>query len=140
MTAPVLSICIFFKLIAQVLAYKIDFNSTRMHASPCHDNLAAETFRGEAVMAHASRCAGEISLQPDSVGGRGCISDSGCAALHIGNNFVHAGNDDNVGRSLNQTGDTVAVAVDIDQLTAQGDGVGAHEKIVGKNGSGVNLP
>ena len=89
-----------------------------MHTAPCHDDLAAETFRGKAVVAYARRRAGEIPLQPDRVGGGGCVSHSGNAAFHVGDYFIHARHNDHVGRSLNQTGDTVAVAVNIDQFTA----------------------
>ena len=110
-------------LVSKLLAYKIDFDPAGMHTPPRHDNLTAEALRGKAVVADTRRCAGEIPLQTDCVGGRGHGPDSGDTAFCVGNNLIHASYYDNVGRTLNQTGDTVAVAVDIDQLTAQGDGV-----------------
>ncbi len=91
-------------------------------------------------MADTCRCAGQLTSQPDCVGRGGCISDSADGAFYIGYNLIHAGHHNNVRRPLDQTGDAVAVAVDIDELAVQCDRVSAHEEVVGENGSRVNLP
>jgi len=110
-----------------------------MHTPSRHDNLTAETLGRKAVVADACRSAGQIPFQTDRVGGRRRISDSGNAALRVGNNFIHACHNDNVGGALNQAGNPIAVAVNIDELTVQSDGIGTHKIIVGENRSAVDL-
>ena len=106
-------------LIAQLLADKIYLNPARMHAASCHYDLTAETFGAVAVVADARCRTGEIAAKTDGVGRAGSISDSGDAAVHIRDNFIHTGHNDDMGGALNQTGDAVAVAVDIDELAVQ---------------------
>lgn len=59
---------------------------------------------------------GKISVQTYGVRGGSHIADSGNAAFHIGDNFIHADDEDHVARALDQACDAVAVAVDVDQF------------------------
>ena len=51
--------------------------------------------------------------------------------VEIAGHFVHAGYDEDVFRTVNQSGYAVAVAVDIHELAVFSDGIGTHEKSVG---------
>ena len=67
-------------------------------------------------MAYAGCGTGEIAVQPDGIGGRSKIADPCNAAFDIRNNLVHANHQNDMTRSLDQTGYTISVAVNIDQF------------------------
>ena len=57
---------------------------------------------------------GEAAFQTDCVGRRGHIAYSGNAFWNTGNYLIHTGYDNYVAGPLNQTGNTVAVAVHVE--------------------------
>ncbi len=60
--------------------------------------------------------AGNVSVKAYGIGGRGHVAYSGNAAFYISDNFIHAHYEDDMAWSLNQTCNTVSVAVNIDQF------------------------
>ena len=126
-------------LVSQFFTHQIYLDTAGVHTASCHDDLVAEAFRGETIVADAGLGTGEFAVQTDRVGGRSHIADSGYAALYIGGDLIHTGNDDNMGRTLDQAGNAVTVAVDIDEFSACCDSVRAHKIVIGKNCSCVDL-
>ena len=127
-------------LITKLLTNQIYLDSARMHAASCHYDLTAEALRAETVMADAGCRAGKIAAQTNGIGRAGCIPYSADTALHIGNDLVHAGYNDHVGRSLDQAGNPIAVSVDVNKFAVQSNRVGAHKEVIGENSSCIDLP
>ena len=80
----------------------------------CNDNLTAHTVRRIAV-ATMSDCATRSSCSETSGICRGSdVSDAGNSGFYICDYFVHPDNEDDVLRTVNETGNAVTVTVDID--------------------------
>ena len=61
--------------------------------------------------------------------GRSCKTpDAGNAGWNICDNLIHSGEDDDRLRSVDQTGKTISVSVDIDQFSIDRNGIGTHKE------------
>ena len=101
--------------------------------------LTADTVGGQTVTAAACNCTGSVFAQTDGVRGRGNISGSVKTLLHSGNHLVHTCHYDDMIRSENERGYSVAEAVDVYQLTVEGDSVGAHKEVVRLKGKSIEF-
>lgn len=111
-----------------------------MAASSGDHHLIADALGRKAVAASSGMETGCVFIKTLGVCRSGDIADSCIAGFHIADNFIHSGNDDNMFGSMDQTGNTVTVTVNVDQFTVHGNGVCTHEIIIGKNGFYIKLP
>lgn len=104
-----------------------DMDAVRYAASARDDRLTAHAVGREAVVAEAGQSAWCLSVQADAVCRSGDAAEPAQGIVYSGHQFVHAGDDHDLIRSVDHRCDAVAVAVDVDQLTVRCDGVGTHE-------------
>ena len=101
--------------------------------------MAADTVWRKAISAFSGVEAGGIFGKPLGIGGRGNVLDPFVTGGNIGNQFIHACDNDHIAWALDEAGDAVAIAVNIDQLALQCDGIGTHEVVISKDRPGKEL-
>ena len=97
----------------QFFAHHHDCDSSRMTGTACDDYLTADGFGTLAVGAQAGSCAGRFQAETHTVGRSGSRLDAIHRFLDGFDCFIHSGNDDDMCRSIDQTGDAVAIAVNV---------------------------
>lgn len=125
--------------IAQLFSYEKYLDPSRNSASSCNNSMAADTVWRKAISAFPGVEAGGIFGKPLGIGGRGNVLDPFVTGGNIGNQFIHACDNDHIAWALDEAGDAVAIAVNIDQLALQCDGIGAHEVVISKDRPGKEL-
>ena len=116
-----------------LFSYQYHGNPSGLHRPAGDHGLAADTVITLAVSTETCDRAGGFGTYPDAVR-RSCnIPYPADAILQIGDYFVHAGDDQYVGRAVYETGNPIADTIYIDQLPLFGDCVGTHKEIVGCN-------
>ena len=76
--------------------------------------MAADTVWRKAISAFPGVKAGGIFGKPLGIGGRGNVLDPFVTGGNIGNQFIHACDNDHIAWALDEAGDAVAIAVNID--------------------------
>ena len=107
--------------------------TSRLPGTSGNDSLAADTVIALAVSAETCDRAGGFGTNPDTVGRSSNVPHPADAIFQTGNYFVHACDDQYVGRAVYETGNPVADTIYVDQFPFSGDGVGTHKEIVGCN-------
>lgn len=127
-------------LIAKVFVDEKYLNSARMQRTARNDRMTADTVGRETVRAASGCRTGGLPVQTLDIWRRSDIACTSDGIFEGDGNFIAADDQAYMRRTLYKTGDTVSVAIDIDQLSVHGDGVGTHKIIVSHNGAGVQFP
>ncbi len=114
-------------LISERFSDKQHLNPANNAAAPCNHRLAANTVVAKAVPALSSSRAWCLFVQPDAVWRRSKIAYPLDGVFHSRRDFVHAGNDNYLVRPIDQCGNPVAVAVDIDKVSIERNRVCTHK-------------
>ena len=89
-------------------------------------NLGAETFGRKTICTYSGFSAGCIRTEADGIWRGGNIMHPVKSLIHGFCYFVHAHNQNDMGRAEREGGDPVSGAIDVYQLSVQSDGVAAH--------------
>ena len=92
-----------------------------------HQVAAYGVARGQAVAAFACDGARRVLAEADAVRRAGVALDPCIGCVHVCCDLVGADDVDDLVRSPDDRGDSVAGAVDVDDLAFKGDGVGAGQ-------------
>ena len=90
----------------------------------------ANTRRSLTVHAHSGNRAGVGTIQPFVIDWSGNGFDALHGCIQVGNDFIHADNDNYFFRPKTHGGHPVSRTIGIDQLSVKGDSIGAGKKNV----------
>ena len=102
-------------------------------------DVVADALGGVAVVADTVGLTGCIDVKTGRIDGRSSASSTGEGCLYGLGDLVDADDEDDLLRAPDDGGDTVAVAVDVDDDAVFGDGIGAGEIDIGGEGTDVHL-
>ena len=108
---------------SQLLATENHDDSSLNPRSARDFDLAADGFRGIAVSTDSGLSAWSVYVYADSVWRGGQSADPADCVFHICTHFIHAGQDNDVGRAERETGYAIASAVNVYQVPVDGKSV-----------------
>ena len=97
-----------------------------------HHHVAAHAALGVAVRAGAGVLAGGVRMQAHGVRRAGHRMHALDARVHVGHHLVHARQHNHLLRPEQKARQAVRIAIDVDQLAVERDGVRAHKERVGR--------
>lgn len=114
-------------LVAERFSYEDYMDTVGCVASAGDDSVAAHALRREAVVAEAGCCTGGLLVQADAIGGGCDVAHPFDGVFHRRHKFVHAHDHYDFIRTVDQRCDAVSVAVDVNQLPIESNGIGTHK-------------
>ena len=120
----------FVILIAQLLADKDNLDPVGDKAAAGNNNLVADTVLAQAVCAAPKLPAGRMIVKAHGVWRSRHVPYALNGAFHIGSDFIHAGDDNDILWAMDERSDPVAIAINIDKLSVEGNGVRTHKIVI----------
>ena len=113
---------------SQILIDQNHMHTVNNAGIPCDYRVAADGIaRGQTIAALAGDGARCVLAESDTVRRAGIAFDSGDGSMHVSGNLLRTDNENDLIRSPDDRCHSVAGTIDVDNLTVQGDGVGAGQ-------------
>ena len=113
---------------SQILVDQNHMHAVNNAGIPCDNSVAAYGIaRGQTVAALAGDSTRCVLAESDAVRRAGIAFDSGDGSMHVSGNLLRTDNENDLIRSPDDRCHSVAGTIDVDDLTVQGDGVGAGQ-------------
>ena len=110
-----------WKSVSQCFTNEQNFDPACDAAASCNYGLAADAVVAQAVRTHSGSRARRFPVQTDTVWRRRNRFNASNGVFYGRDDFIHTRNNDDLIRPIAQSGNPVAVAVDVNELSVHGN-------------------